>query len=387
MRTIKKNKFYLTRNLRKKILQGDPWIYSDAINESVVETSLAKIHDQKKKFLAWGFSDPHSPLSLRVLSITEKPPTKIFFEDRFKIALNLRSHLQNDETNCFRLFNGEGDLLPGLICDIYDNVAVLQFDGQGSFDFWDPDWIAHWIISHCKVDTVYLKPRSDRSYDAITWGKDLTSKITVKENGCLFLVDVMRGQKTGFFLDQRNNRDYVRKISTNKTVLNLFSYSGGFSVYAGKGNARQVTSVDIAEGALNLAQENWKLNGLDKNMHQVLKADVFQFIHKIDQKYDVVICDPPSLTKSDKTKDSAVEKYVETFSQASKLVNENGNLVVSSCSSHINFNDFNEIVSQSLSQARKSGRVLRVSGQGEDHPFPQACPHLRYLKFALIALN
>lgn len=373
----------LNRNLRKSILQGEPWIYRQALAnaEKYKEAGLCKIKDLKNVFLAWGMYNPQGPLAVRILSLKEKPPTKKMYEGLIEAAIEKRSSIPK-ETDCYRLINGEGDLLPGIICDVYSKTAVLQFDGLGAYGFWDQDWIAETLLENTKCESVYFKPRHDMQLDAKVWGEDIgNGLIEVKENNCHFVVDIINGQKTGFFLDQRENRNYVKSISKDQSVLNLFSYSGGFSVYAGLGEAESVTSADVAQGALDQANENWILNNLDKGKHKAMCVDVFEHISKIKEKYGVVICDPPSLAKSEKVKKTAIQKYVETFASAAQLVKENGHLVLSSCSSHISFSDFEEIIHQALSKARKRGQILRVSGQGADHPYPHACPQMRYLKF------
>lgn len=379
----------LTRNLRKSLLQGDPWVYRQALKAptELDRPSLCKVHDNKDVFLGWGLYDPMSPLALRMLSLEKNPPDLSFYERNFQRAADLRKNLIHNGTNAFRLINGEGDYLPGVICDVYSKLAVLQFDGEGPFQFWDQDRLAEWVLKYTSCASVYFKPRHDSRQTPKAWGEDpAAEKVEISENQSRFFVDVINGQKTGFFLDQRENRDYVKSISRDKSVLNLFSYSGGFSVYAGRGGACKVTSVDIAQGALDLAQKNWSLNSLAAEKHQTVCADVFQWISNEKQQYDIVICDPPSLAKSEKVKESAMKKYIETFSAAARLVSDGGHLVLSSCSSHVSFEDFREIIAASLSKARKRAQVLRVSGQGPDHPYPHACPHLRYLKFVDLIL-
>lgn len=375
----------LNRNLRKNLLQGSPWVYAEALikNKDLKTTGLCKLKDSRNSFVCWGMYDPQSPLAFRVLSLDEKPPTKVFYEQLILQAIETRKNIGLQNTNCFRLINGEGDFLPGFICDIYNNIAVIQFDGQGPYDFWDQNWIAEILIKNTDCEAVYYKPRYSSSNKPLIWGKEdlIDSLSEVLENDVKFYVDIIQGQKTGFFLDQRENRSYVKKLSKSKSVMNLFSYSGGFSVYAGLGGATKVTSVDIAQGALELAEKNWLLNNLEPKQHRSICADVFDFIHTTEDKYDIVICDPPSLAKSEKHKDQALQKYIETFAAAAKKVLPKGHLILSSCSSHISFNDFNEIATSALSKARKRGQILRVSGQGPDHPYPHACPELRYLKF------
>ena len=380
----------LNRNLRRLILQGSPWVYRDAVDvpRKLDSTCLVELLDNKKQFLAWGYFSPDSPLAIRILSLDKKMPDYNFFVGLFNRAKNLRKPLMSKDNQCFRLFNGEGDLLPGLVSDIYNDTAVIQFDGMSPFHFWDQDEIAKWLLQQSFCRTVYHKPRKNMKLPSKTWGDPLIENtVQILENGCLFSVDIVDGQKTGFFLDQRDNRNYIKSISEGCKVLNLFSYTGGFSVYAGKGGAKEVTSVDIADEAVKTAHENWLMNDLDRECHYKTVADVFEFLQSHKLKYDIVICDPPSLAKSEKHKEQAINKYVETFSLAAKRVNKGGHLVLSSCSSHISFEDFHTIIQKALSAARLRGQILRVSGQGIDHPYPHACPQLRYLKFVDLVVD
>jgi len=382
-------KIKLKRNLRRSVLRGHPWVYKDSIEapKNIERAQICQILDQKGE-LAWGLYDPHGPLSLRILGFSKSHPSKEFFENKFARALSLRQGLISEQTNSYRLFNGEGDLLPGLVCDIYSSVAVLQFDGQGPSEFWDRELISNWLLENTNCHCVVEKTRRNKDNKIIhIAGLDFQPEIIISENGLIFKVNLEKGQKTGFFLDQRDNRNYVRGISVGKSVLNLFSYTGGFSVYAGLGEARRVASVDISKGALELAEENWLLNNLDPSKHEALCVDVFDFLKNSKETWDHIIVDPPSMTHSKAQKSLAVNKYIELFAAASKRVRQGGEISLSSCSSHVTFDDFFEIIEEALSASRRRGQVLRVSGQGPDHPFPHVCPELRYLKFVHLALD
>lgn len=380
----------LVKNLRKSILRGNPWIYDQAIKapKDLKESTLCKIIDHKKDFIAWGIYSPNSQLAVRMLSLEKKAPVQKDFNLALHKALAIRKAIYSDSTNCYRIINGEGDLLPGLVCDIYNRTAVVQFDGEGPYQFWDQQWLAAWILENTNCESVYYKPRHDAKTKAQSWGaKDIPKLIEVKENEIKLYVDIVNGQKTGFFIDQRENRNYLKSISEGKTVLNLFSYTGAFSVYAGAGGAKHVRSVDLSKDALELAHKNWLLNNLNPQAHNTLQANIFDELAEHKESYDIVICDPPSLAKAEKNKENAVLKYINCFALAAKKVNEGGHLILSSCSSHINFNDFMEIVTEALSKARRKGQILRFSGQGSDHPYPHACPQLRYLKFVDIIVS
>ncbi len=374
-------------------MRGHPWVYKEAVTTpaKVTTAQLGQVLDGKDEPLGWAMYDPHSPLCLRFLSLDKKPPTFEFFEKRFAQALQIRRSVVSADTDSYRLFNGEGDLLPGLVCDVYGSVAVMQFDGQGPGEFWEKKRIADWIVASGAAQTAVEKFRrnSQGGIQNLAGTPINENEFTViaTENGVKFKVDLVNGQKTGFFLDQRDNRKYIQNISKGYSVLNLFSYSGGFSVYAGLGGAKKVASLDVAQGAIDLATENWKLNGLPPENHTGLCVDVFDFLKTDQEMWDHVIVDPPSMGHSEDQKSRAQSKYIETFTAAIKRVKPQGQISVSSCSSHISFEDFFEIINESVSAARRRGQILRVSGQGPDHPFPHSCPELRYLKFVHLVLN
>ena len=379
-------KVQLSRNLRKNILQGHPWVYREALQAtpSKEKAQLCQLLDSKKKPLAWAIYDSKSPLALRILSTEKRPPDEVFFTKRFENAKKIREVFAGRTTG-YRLFNGEGDRLPGLVCDIYDDVAVLQFDGEGMAEFWQKELVTNWLKESLSVQTVIDKSRMHEGIQQLEGALEEPKKEFL-ENDVRFIANLEKGQKTGFFFDQRDNRDYLRAWSKRKTVANLFSYTGGFSIYAGFGGAKAVTSVDIAAGALELADETWARNELP-NMHESLAMDVFEFLQDDGRKWDVMIVDPPSMAHSEAQKELAIKKYSEAFSLAAKKVVSGGDLFLSSCSSHISFNDFFEITKQSLSGARRTGQILRVSGQGIDHPFPHCLPQMRYLKFLHLRLD
>ena len=375
--------------MRRTVLRGHPWIYKDAVVPVKAKIAqICQVMDGKNEFLAWAYFDPHSPLCLRILSLDKKPPTFETYEARFQTAFEIRKSVIDPQTNSYRLFNGEGDLLPGLICDIYNDIAVLQFDGQGANEFWNKQQIADWIIQNGICKTVVEKLRRQTQGGILKLaGEDCENEVIATEHGVKFMVNLEKGQKTGFFLDQRENRNYIQSVSLDKSVLNLFSYSGGFSVYAGLGGARKVASLDVAEGAIELAERNWQLNGLDPAKHTGLCVDVFEYLNSATEVWDHIIVDPPSMGHSEEHKERAKVKYIELFATVAKKVRAGGQLSVSSCSSHISFEDFFEIINESLSQSKRRGRILRVSGQGPDHPFPHSCHELRYLKFVHLILN
>ncbi len=384
-------KIKLNRNLRKSIKQGHPWLYRNAITEpnGISDCQICKVVDQKNNILAWGYYDPHSVLAVRILSTESKPPNNNYFVNKIKSCIDLRtSYFDLNSTNAFRLLNGEGDGLPGLVCDVYGQVAILQTDGKGPGEFWPLDVVAEVILSSGLVKSVYHKARGKDEISLGTWGEPLPEDgfVLIKENNVIFNVDFVTGQKTGFFLDQRDNRDYLKSWCKAKSVVNLFSYTGGFSIYAGLGGASNVTSVDISPKAIELCNKNWEDNTINGS-HEGVCADVFKFIEESPKKFDIVMVDPPSMAHSEKQKETAIKKYTELFANSASLLNKDGHLFLSSCSSHINFEDFYSIACDALSAARLKGKVLRYSSQGIDHPYLHICPEQRYLKFLHIKIT
>lgn len=379
-------KAQLNRNLRRQILRGHPWIYKQAVNLKGHESGavLAEVSDQKGKFLAWALYDDSSPLALRVLSLEKKPPTESYFRNLIELSISRRNFLDKTKTTGFRLINGEGDRLPGLVCDIYNDTAVVQFDGDGAKKYWDQYPVVDWITEAFSCQSVVNKTRG--TYELIK-GSEPQPKTIIQENGLKFAIDIVNGQKTGFFLDQRDNREYIKSMSAGKSVMNLFSYTGGFSIYAGSGGAKKVLSVDLAKPALELAKVSWKLNGLAPDRHSIEAVDVFDFMENDLELWDMVIVDPPSMAHSEKQRELAISKYISIFAKAARKVAPGGHLVLSSCSSHVSFEDFFNIIAESLSESTRRGLIQRVSGQGADHPFPHICPELRYLKFVHLHLE
>jgi len=380
------SKMKLTRNLRRNVMRGHPWIYKEALQvlKSDPKSPLAEVLDQKGKFLAWALYDEAGPLSLRILSLEKKPPNENFFKDLIQKSHARRSFLEPERTNAYRLINGEGDRLPGLVCDLYDKTAVLQFDGEGPKKFWSRYPVADWVQELTGAEGVVDKTRG--VYASIQ-GAAPTSETVILENGLRFVIDIVQGQKTGFFLDQRDSRQYVRALSKDKSVMNLFSYTGGFSIYAGAGGAKEVLSVDLAKPALEMAEKSWNLNEFKNGSHSTAASDVFDYLKSDARLWDVVIVDPPSMAHAEAQRVAAMTKYTAIFKEAASKVQRGGNLILSSCSSHVSFEDFFQIITESLSQAGRRGLIQRVSGQGADHPFPHVCPELRYLKFVHLALE
>jgi 23S rRNA (cytosine1962-C5)-methyltransferase len=239
------------------------------------------------------------------------------------------------------------------------------------------------------VTCVYFKRKnSEEEKGLILAGEcDNLTEVEFLEHGVKFRTNIIDAAKTGFFLDQRENRNFIRNISKDKTLLNLFGYTGGFSVYAGLGGASKVTTVDIAPHAIKASELNWEINLLSPEMHEAICTDAFEYVkeaHEKKQQWDIVIADPPSFAPNQKSVETAKEAYTKIFADSLKLVKDGGFFAASSCSGHISFELFLELVQEALSRAKRRGKVLLVKGQPEDHPYPMALPEMRYLKFVYL---
>ena len=379
----------LTRDLTKHIKRGNPWIFSDAVEKlKVPEGSYVLLANHKNEVLAHGFYSPSINLAFRMLNLGDKKFNDQEVVTRLSRAISNKKHLLTVENKCFRLLNGEGDELPGIVADYYDGVVVLKLDGSASEAFWKKEEIANYFMeqSQIPVKCVYFKRknREEEKGMILSGEHENLQDVEFLEHGVKFRTNIVDAAKTGFFLDQRENRNFIRSVSKDKTLLNLFGYTGGFSVYAGLGGAAKVTTVDIAPNAIKASEINWQINLLPAEKHEALCEDAFVFVTEAQKKkqfWDIVITDPPSFAPNQKATESAREAYTKIFTDSLKLVKDGGFFVASSCSGHISFESFLEIVQEALSKSRRRGKTILIKGQPEDHPFPLALPEMRYLKF------
>lgn len=385
-------KLKLTRDVSKHIKRGNPWVFSDAVEKiKAPEGAYTILLSHKGETLAHGFYSPHINLAFRVLNLGDKKFTDGEVEKRLKRATSNKKHLLSGENKCFRYLNGEGDELPGVVADYYDGVVVLKLDGNAAEAFWNKEAIADYFMSQdvIPVSCVYFKRKNREEEKGMILRGECANLTDLEflEHGVKFRTNIIDAAKTGFFLDQRENRNFIRSVAKDKTLLNLFGYTGGFSVYAGLGGASMVTTVDIAPNAIKGAEVNWQINHLSSEKHEAICVDAFEFVkeaQKDKKMWDIVITDPPSFAPNQKAVESAREAYTKIFADSLKLVKDGGFFAASSCSGHISFEIFLEIVQEALSKSRRRGKVLLIKGQPEDHPFPFALPEMRYLKFVYL---
>lgn len=383
----------LRKDLTRSIKRGHAWLYSDAIElVPTASGSVAILTDRSgEKRLASGIYDPEHAIPLRICRT--HPPLALddaWLTHQLKRAAQLRSAIFASSTNGYRLVAGEGDGLPGLIIDIYDTTAVIKLDGGAPESFYLPRGIAQWLTDEHGMRRVVLRTRERGRGGETLMGDPPTKAIPFLENGLRFTADVMLGQKTGFFLDQRDNRALIERLSLGRQVLNLYSFNGGFSVAAGRGGAEQVTSVDIAAPAIAAAEQHWLMNDLPAEGHQGVCADCFDFLEKCTsdkQTWDLVICDPPSFAPNEKSRERALAAYARLAQLAAKATAPHGLLALASCSSHVDTSAFREVNTEAIGRVRRSAMLLAENSLPLDHPTPLAMPELRYLKFQLFRLD
>ncbi len=386
-------KLQLSRKLTREIKRGHAWVYGNALRNlpAAAAGSPAILLDNKGgREIGRGYYAPNSPIALRICTTQPgQPLDDDWAAERMGQALALRKSLFDPQvTNGYRLFNGEGDGLPGLVCDIYNDQAALKTDGEAAAEFWDLAGIAEWIAAQTGVKHVYLQPqRRGKKEGRMLLGELPTNPAAFLENGIQFTADLVHGQKTGFFLDQRDNRARIGQLADGKRVLNMFGYTGGFSVYAGLGGATEVVTVDQATPALRAADQHWASNGLPPAQHRAQAADAFAFLANGKKVWDIVILDPPSFASSEQAVPQARKAYTKLIAAGAQLTVPGGILAAASCSSHIGQNEFLSICEDAISQARRKAMLLGSYSQPADHPAPLVMSELRYLKFVLLRLD
>jgi len=383
----------LARDRTRSLKRGYPWIYRDWLKDlpAAAAGSRAMVRDQDSSLIAFGMYDPTGPLAVRVCALEREKLDDDLIRGKLEAALAIRRGMFGAQTTGYRLLNGEGDGLPGLTCDLYAEHAVLKLDGDAPAAFWNVEAFADWLGERLSIKNVFLKFRSDaKTRGRAIRGKQPAQAVRFLENGLHFQANLVEGQKTGFFFDQRENRERMGRLAKGRSVLNLFAYTGGFSIYAGKYGATEVTSVDLAKPAMEEARENWALNGLAEKMHTAVAADVFAYLEEAraaKRTWDLVIVDPPSFAPAARHVEKATASYQTLFASALQVVSPGGFAALSSCSSHISSEMFFEISEMAVSKARRRATVMGVYGQPADHPFPLPCRELQYLKFLLLQVR
>ena len=385
---------YLRKNSERTVRNGHPWIFSGAVDRRPPDADngdIVDVFDANERFVCRGFYNKRS--LIRVRSLTQNPSQQIddaFFQQRIAQAIEFRRGTDlATHTNAMRLVHGESDGLPGLIVDDYAGYLVIQLHTAGMekqrqviLDALDAVLAPKSIFERSDVGTRRAEGLSDRPTGLVA-GAEPPEFVEIEEYGVRLYADLYRGQKTGFFLDQRDNRFLLQRLAAGKRVLNLFSYSSGFSAHALKGGATHTLDVDISRQVLPAARRNIAANRPAAARAEQLLADVFPFIDELADRgprYDIVVLDPPSLLRQHNQLKKAMGVYTKLNRNAFRLVAAGGLLVTASCSARVSQDDFFQIVRRAASGARVRTRILTYNQHSADHPVDPAFPDGRYLK-------
>lgn len=373
----------------ESLLRFHPWVFSGAIQKIAgkpAEGEVVKVLDSNHNFLALGHYQIGS-IAVRIISFEDVSIDKNFWKDKIKKAYALRSGigLTTTTNNTYRLIHGEGDFLPGLIIDVYDDTAVIQAHSVGMHMIRETLAASLTEVIDA-IKNVYYKSESTLPFkapidpeDGYLIGSD-TKTYTAKENGLLFNVDWLRGQKTGFFVDQRDNRSLLEKYSAGKSVLNMFCYTGGFSVYAMRGGAKLVHSVDSSAKAIELTDKNIELNFPNDNRHASFAEDAFKYLNANEQKYDVIILDPPAFAKHRDALRNALKGYKRLNAKGFEAIKPGGIIFTFSCSQVVTKEQFRLAVFSAAAESKRNVRILHQLTQPADHPVNIYHPEGEYLK-------
>jgi 23S rRNA (cytosine1962-C5)-methyltransferase len=381
-------RIFLKKGKEFSIQRFHPWIFSGAIQRidgEVVDGSWVEVQDFKSNTLGFGHYQNGS-IAVRMLSFEPNTPGGDFWDEKIRKAFQTRNAagLPSEKTNCFRLTHAEGDGVPGLIIDYYDGVAIVQAHSVGMHQ--DREHISAGIQKNFPdIKSIYYKSQSTLpgkmrdNTDEYLLGMVGVPHV-VLENGNKFLIDWEEGQKTGFFLDQRENRRLLGDYSKDKIVLNTFCYTGGFSIYSLAAGAKLVHSVDSSQKAIDLTRKNIEVNGFNSDIHQCFAEDTFDFLKDKSDKYDVIILDPPAFAKHRDARHQAVKGYQRLNTEAMKAVKKGGVIFTFSCSQVVDRQLFYDTIVSSAIQAGRQIKVLHHLSQPADHPVSIFHPEGEYLK-------
>lgn len=384
----------LCKPLERAIGQGHPWIYRDALTGSLPEPGrVVTVLDRQGRFLARGLAEA-GPIGVRVFSTRDEPLDRSLIAARIASALELRERLAPAETDALRLLHGEGDRLPGVVCDRYAGYAVLRYDGSAVLAI--ADMVERELderLGRLGVHTLLRRTgRGETKRVDVIRGELPSEVVEIRESGMQLLVDLVRGQKTGMFLDLRAARRRVRGLiaglreaagSREVRVANLFGYTGGFSIAAGLGGASEVTTVDVAAPALELASRAWLANGLGPERHRVAASEVASWLASVRERFDLVVADPPSFAPNAESRERGLAAYRALHAAALPAVRIGGFYLAASCSSHVDRAAFEDSLRKAARGCRVELQVIERGSADFDHPVPLGFPEGEYLVWSL----
>ena len=378
----------LKRGKEKPVLRGHPWVFSGAVARVEGEVSpgeVGEVYSQGGQFLGRGHINPRSQIIVRFLTQKKDELGEEFFRGRISRAVVLRKDWSRGKTNAYRVINGEGDFLPGLIAERYGETLVFQCLTAGMDRL--KEMLINLLVKELRPQSIYersdVATRNEEGLaesNGLLYGKDVPEWIEIEEHGCRFRVNVKKGQKTGFYLDQRENRFSLRELSKGKKILDCFSYTGAFSIQAASGSAKEVTLIDSSEEALAIAEQHFRLNRLEKVPHRLIRGDVFEIMRGLEPGYDIVILDPPPFAKKKGHLPGASRGYKDLNLWAFRLLNKEGLLFTFSCSHHMSWDLFQKIVFSAALDSGRSVQLIGRMGHPWDHPINICHPEGEYLK-------
>lgn len=381
---------YLKKGKEESLQRFHPWVFSGAVHHidgNPEEGDLVRVLSADGRFVAVGHWQIGS-IVVRVLSFEDIDITDAFWIERLSVALDVRRAIGvagREDNNTYRLVHGEGDNMPGLVIDVYGRTAVMQAHSVGMHYCREAIAKALKQVMGNELDNVYYKSETTLPYKAELGQENgfllgCSQEDVAVENGLKFHIDWLKGQKTGFFVDQRDNRSLLERYSCGRSVLNMFCYTGGFSVYAMRGGARLVHSVDSSAKAVDLVNANVELNFPGDNRHQAFAEDAFKFLDNMQTPYDLIILDPPAFAKHRDALRQALRGYTRLNAKAFEKIQPGGILFTFSCSQAVNKDQFRMAVFTAAAQSGRKVRILHQLHQPADHPVNIYHPEGEYLK-------
>lgn len=378
----------LKKGKEKPVLRGHPWVFSGAVARAegdLVPGEIGEVYSGDGNFLGIGQFNPYSQIILRMLTRRKEVLDSAFLRERMLAADGLREKRLRGKTNACRVINGEGDYFPGLVVDRYGEVLVVQFLTAGMERL--RGLLLDLLIGHFNPKSIYersdVPSRKEEGLpetQGLLYGEQISDPIEIEEHGCRFRVDVKEGQKTGFYLDQRENRFSLQELSHGKKVLDCFCYSGGFSIHAGLGGAKEVDLIDSSEEALKRAKGHFTLNQLGKLPTRLIRGDGFEVMRTLAADYDIIILDPPPFAKKKTHLMGASRGYKDLNLQAFRLLKKEGLLFTFSCSHYMNWDLFQKIVFSAAVDSKRRVQLLSRRGHPVDHPVDLSHPEGEYLR-------
>lgn len=383
-------KVYLKKGKEDSLNRFHPWVFSGAlfrVDDGIEEGELVEVITSAGVKICVGHYQIGS-IAVRVLTFDGEEINENFWQSRLRSALNMRLRIgmaDNPQNNTYRLVHGEGDLLPGLVIDVYGKTAVLQAHSVGMHVCRKAIAEALMNVMEGRVENVFYKSETTLPFKAdlgqengfIYGGSDDNIAF---ENGLKFHVDWLRGQKTGFFVDQRENRSLLEQYARDKSVLNMFCYTGGFSFYAMRGGAKLVHSVDSSEKAIELTRSNVQLNFPNDKRHEAFCEDAFKYLDRVGENYDLIILDPPAFAKHRAALHNALKGYTRLNMKAFQKIQPGGIIFTFSCSQVVTKDNFRNAVFTAAALAKRKVRILHQLHQPADHPINIYHPEGEYLK-------